>query len=137
MVAILTETRSGSQGFCERFKNQGLRLNPQYIAVITTGWTNVGLRYNIAIQLLVSEMWPIINDINRRLFTSTTSVEEEADGTDPSVVHYQPRASWAFPGMEHDFVVVWHTNKDGTPYRKWPLQSWLESRYRETPSSRP
>ena len=35
VVTTLTETRSASQGFCERFKNQGMRLNPQFIATVT------------------------------------------------------------------------------------------------------
>ena len=72
VVTILTETRTGSQGFCERVKKQGQRLNPQLIVAITAGWANVGLRFNICIAQFVTDMWPIINDRNQRPFVSTT-----------------------------------------------------------------
>ena len=88
VVTPLTETRSTSQGFCERFKNQGKRLNRLFIATVTKGWANLGLYWNEAIERYAKGAWMVINDVNHRPFVVTTIFNIINAGGEPNVGYY-------------------------------------------------
>ena len=126
VVTTLTETRSSTQGFCEQLKNQGQRLNPQFITIVTKGWANLGLSWHEAIQRIATSVWPVINDVTNRPFVSTTDLEVIDTVGDPNVGYCPPGtrpSSWALPGMGPDDVVLWHTSEGGPPIGRMPSQS--------------
>ena len=124
VVTPLTETRSTSQGFCERFKAQGQRLNPQFIATVNKGWANLGMHWNDAIERHANDAWRTISDVANRLFVVTIDDDVISAGGDPNIGYYQAtvrRAHWTMPGMGPDDVVLWHTNGGESPHQRTAL----------------
>ena len=77
-------------------------------------------------QRFAASVWPVINDVTHRPFISTTDLEVINAAGDPNVGYYPPGtrpSSWALPGMEHDDVVLWHTNEGGPPMGRRLSQS--------------
>ena len=88
------------------------------------GWANLGLYWNEAIERYAKGAWMVINDVNHRPFVVTADFDIINAGGDPNVGYYPAtarRSHWAMPDMGPDDVVLWHTNRDGSPHRETAL----------------
>lgn len=121
VVTILTETRKGSEAFCQYFRNQGIHFNREFMAATTVASSNVGLRHHFAIDEVVAAQWAVINNVELRLFQTTTRVEDFAQGTSHKDCYFTPGANVSILGIEPDSPIVWHPTEGCSPIREVAL----------------